>query len=79
MKKRFRYLTFLSFLLMMLLGSGLSLSSGATQTDRAIDPACLQSCQQQHSACFIVAGGRNSEENHCLAEYRHCIAQCGKH
>jgi hypothetical protein len=29
--------------------------------------------------CFIAAAGRNSEENHRLAEYRHCIAQCGKH
>jgi hypothetical protein len=79
MKKHFRYLTFLCFLLIMVLGSGFSLSSGATPMDRVIDPACLQACQQQHLACFIAAGGRNSEENHCLAEYRHCIAQCGKH
>jgi|GEM_PF-1381244 len=79
MKKHFRYLTFLCFLLIMVLGSGFSLSSGATSMDRVIDPACLQACQQQHLACFIAAGGRNSAENHCLAEYRHCLAQCGKH
>ena len=79
MKEHFRYLTFLFFMLIMVLGSSFSLSSRAQSTDRAIDPACLQFCQQQHSACFIGAGGRNSEENHCLAEYRHCIAQCGKH
>lgn len=79
MKKHFRYLTFLCCLLIMVLGSGFSLSSGATPQDRVIDPACLQACQQQQFACFIAAAGRNGEENHCLAEYRHCIAQCGKH
>jgi hypothetical protein len=80
MKKHFRYLTFLCFLLIMVLGSGFSRASRATPMDRGvIDPACLLSCQQEHSACFIAAGGRTSDENHCLAEYRHCIAQCGKH
>ncbi len=80
MKKHFRYPVFVIFLLVMVLGSGLSLTSRATPMDRGvIDPACLLSCQQQHSTCFIAAGGRNSDENHCLAEYRHCIAQCGKH
>lgn len=79
MKKPFRYLTFLCFLLIMVLGSGFSLSSRATPMDRVIDQACVQACQQEHFACFIAAGGRNSAENQCLAEYRHCIAQCGKH
>jgi len=78
MKEHFRYLTFLFFLLIMVLGSSFSLSSSAQTMDRVIDPACLQFCQQQHFNCFISAGGRNGEENHCLAEYRHCIAQCGK-
>ena len=79
MKKHFRYLMFLCFLLIMVLGSGFSLTSRATPMDRpVIDPACMLSCQQQHSACFIAAGGRNGEERQCLAEYRHCIAQCGK-
>jgi hypothetical protein len=79
MRKHFRYLTFLCVLSIMVLGSGLSLSSRATPMDRVIDPACLTACQQEHYACFIAAGGRNSDENHCLAEYRQCIAHCGKH
>ena len=79
MKNRFRYLTFLCFLLIMVLASGFQFSSRATPMDSVTDPACLLACQQEHSACFIAAGGRNSDENHCLAEYRHCIAQCGKH
>jgi len=79
MKKHFRYLTFLCFLLIMVSGSGFSLSSRTKPLDRVIDPACLQFCQQQHLECFIAAGGRNRDENHCLAEYRHCIGQCGRH
>lgn len=78
MKKHLRYLTFLPLLLVMLLGPALSSNSQAAP-DREIDPACLISCQQEHFECFIGAGGKNSAENHCLAEYRHCIAQCGKH
>jgi len=80
MKKHFRYLVLVCFLLVMVLGSGFSLASRATPMDRGvIDPSCMLACQQQHSACFIGAGGRNGDENHCLAEYRHCLAQCGKH
>jgi hypothetical protein len=78
MKNHFRYLMFLCSLLIMVLGSGFSLSSRATPRDRVIDPACLQSCQQQHFACFVAAGGSNREENQCLAEYRRCIAHCDK-
>ena len=79
MKKHFRYLTFLPFLLIMVFGASFSSTSQATQEQRVIDPACLTFCQQQHFACFVAAGGRNSAENHCLAEYRHCVAQCGRH
>ena len=79
MKNFLRYLTFPVFLLIMLLGSSLSLSSQATPLDRDIDPACLQFCQQQHYDCFLAAGGSHGAERHCLGEYRHCIAQCGKH
>ena len=80
MKKHFRYLMFLCFLLIMVLGSGFSLTSRATPMDRPVtDPACMLSCQQEHFACFVAAGGRNGDERQCLGEYRHCIAQCGKH
>ena len=78
MRKHFRYLTFLPFFLIMALGTGLSSRSQATPVDREIDPACLVFCQQQHFECFIGAV-RDSDQNRCLAEYRHCIAQCGKH
>lgn len=78
MKNLFRYLTFLTCLLIMVLGAGFSANSRATSAKGEIDPACMTSCQQQHSSCFVAAGGRNSAENHCLAEYRYCIAQCGK-
>ena len=77
MKKHFRYLMFPCFLFIMVLGSGFSLTSRAAPLDRpVIDPACMQSCQQEHFLCFVAAGGRNRDENHCLAEYRQCIAQC---
>ncbi len=79
MKKHFRYLTFLPLLLLMILGPALSSDSQAAPGNSEIDPACLLSCQQEHFACFIGAAGKNSDENHCLARYRHCIAQCGKH
>ena len=78
MKKHFRYLTFLPLLLLMVLGPALSSSSQAAATTE-IDPACLLTCQQEHFACFIGAAGKNSDENYCLARYRHCLAQCGKH
>ena len=78
MKKHFRYLTFLPLLLIMILGTALSSASQPTP-DRAIDAACLSACQQEHFACFIEVAGKNSDENYCLARYRHCIAQCGKH
>lgn len=79
MKKHFRYLTFLPLLLVMVLGPALASNSQAAPDRQDIDPACLVSCQQEHFACFIGAGGKNSAENHCLAEYKHCLAQCGKH
>jgi hypothetical protein len=63
----------------MILGTALSSPSRATPAPGDIDPACMLDCQQQQASCFIAAGGKNSAENHCLAEYRHCIAQCGKH
>jgi hypothetical protein len=78
MKKHFRYLTFLPLLAVMLLGPALSSSSQAAPDRPATDPACAIACQQEHFACFIGAG-KNGAENHCLAQYRHCIAQCGKH
>ena len=79
MKKHFRYLTFLPLLLLMVLGPALSSSSQATAAKGTIDPACLSACQQEQFACFIEVAGSNSDENYCLARYRHCIAQCGKH
>ena len=79
MKKHFRYLTFLPLLLIMILGPALSSDSQAAPGKGTIDPACLSACQQEQFACFIEVIGSNSDENHCLARYRHCIAQCGKH
>ena len=79
MKRHFRYLTFLPLLLLMVLGPALSSSSQATAAKGTIDPACLSACQQEQFACFIEVAGSNSDENYCLARYRHCIAQCGKH
>jgi hypothetical protein len=79
MKKHFRYLTFLPLLLIMILGTALTSISQPAAANSQIEASCLLSCQQEHSACFIAAGGKNSAENHCLARYRHCIAQCGKH
>jgi len=79
MKKLFRYLTFLPLLLLMVLGPALSSSSQAASGKGTIDPACLSACQQEQFACFIEVAGSNSDENYCLARYRHCIAQCGKH
>lgn len=77
MKKHFRYLTSLPFLLIMILGTALSSASQSTAV-RDIDPACQSSCFQELQVC-VFAATRNSEENHCFAQYRHCIAQCGKH
>jgi hypothetical protein len=73
--KHLRYLVFVALLLAMSLGTRLSTRSSASPMQHPIDPACLQFCQQQHSECFFGAQ-RNSEEKKCLAEYRHCIAQC---
>ena len=79
MKKHFRYLTFLPLLLLMVLGPALSSTSQAAAGKGTIDPACLSACQQEQFACFIEVAGSNSDENYCLARYRHCLAQCGKH
>jgi hypothetical protein len=78
MKKHFRYLTFLPLLFIMLLGTTLTSTSNATARAK-IDPACLSSCQLELQTCFIGAAGSNSDENYCVARYRHCIAQGGKH
>jgi hypothetical protein len=75
MKKHFRFLTLLFLLTVILLAPTLTSNSQAGAQD-ILDPACLSLCQQQHLACFIAAGGKNGAENHCLGEYRHCIAHC---
>lgn len=73
MKKHFRYLTFLPLLLTMILGTALTSSSQPTPAD--LDPACQSSCFQELQTC-VFAAGKNSDENHCFARYRHCIAHC---
>lgn len=72
-----RFLVFATALLTMSFGFR-SISSTPTSAQNDIDPACVSVCQLAQRECFIGAT-RNSEQNKCLAEYRHCIAQCGKH
>jgi hypothetical protein len=76
MKKHFRYLTFFPLLLILLLGT--ALTSQPTAVKAEIDSVCLTLCQQMYFLCFSAAGGKNSEQNVCLAQYRHCIARCDK-
>jgi len=77
--KRFRYVVLVVLLVLMTMGTRLSTSlSAAPPQGKEIDPACLSFCQQQNLQCFLAAT-RESDQHHCTAEYRHCIAQCGKH
>ncbi len=77
MKKSFRYIVFLTLMLVMGFGTSLSSRITAAPVQNTIDPVCLLSCQQQQVSCFIGAA-TNSDQNRCLANYRHCIARCGK-
>jgi hypothetical protein len=73
--KQVRYLVFVALLLAMSLGTRVSTRSSAAPPQNVIDPACLQACQTQQFECFSGAQ-KNSDQKRCLAEYRHCIAQC---
>ena len=75
MKKHFRYLTFLPLLLIMILGTALASASSPAAAQGDLDPSCQSACFAQLQIC-VFASTKNSEENHCFARYRHCIAHC---
>jgi hypothetical protein len=76
--KQLRCLVFVALLLAMSLGTRVSTRSSAAPLQNPIEPACLQFRQIQQFECFSGAQN-NRDQKRCLAEYRHCIAQCGKH
>jgi len=78
MKKNFRYIVFLTLMILASLGTCLSPGSSAARAQRTIDPACVSECSFLLFQCF-ANGGKNGNEHACLSVYRHCVAQCGKH
>jgi hypothetical protein len=78
MKKNFRYVVFLTLIIIASFGTCLSPSSSAAPVQNSPDPACVSECSFLLFQCF-AAGGKNGNENSCISVYRHCIARCGKH
>ena len=77
MKKSFRYIVFLTLMLVAVFGTG-SPRSAAAAPDNVVDPACVSECSLLLFQCF-AEGGKNGNEHACISVYRHCLAQCGKH
>jgi hypothetical protein len=77
MKRSFRYLLFLTLIIIACFGNCLSPSSSAATVQNPPDPACVSECSFLLFQCF-ADGGKNNESA-CISVYRHCIAQCGKH
>lgn len=73
MKQGFRYLIFLSLILLMSFGTRPSTSSSAAPLDKVIDPACVSFCITLMQDCI-----RSSDHRSCLGVYHSCVARCGK-
>jgi hypothetical protein len=78
MKKTFRNLLFLTLLAFATLFTGSSRGTSAAPTQQVPDPPCVTECSFLLSQCLGGDGTKNSDRA-CMAVYRHCIAQCGKH
>jgi hypothetical protein len=78
MKKSFRYLVLLTFMLFAMLVTSTSRGSLAAAPQDSTDPSCVSECSFLLFQCF-AAGGKNGNEHACISVYRHCVAQCGKH
>ncbi len=68
MRKTFRYLIFVSLLLIM---------SFATKpgSSAVVPDTCQDACFAAYQACFDFNSPK-SEQRKCLAQYRRCIAHC---
>lgn len=77
MKKSFRYIVFLTLMILAGFGTCLSPSSSAALVQGVPDPACVSECSFLLFQCF--ANGGKNDDNACISVYRHCLAQCGKH
>lgn len=77
MTKLGRRLTISTVLLLVVLGTTLSGSSGTSRAhDPFRDPACIDACNVEFQDCFAAAYPDRRETARCRAERQQCIAQC---
>lgn len=77
MKKNFRYIVFLTLMILAIFGTSFSPGSSAAPVQQGIDPSCTPYCVFLLQDC--VANGGKNNHHACFSIYKHCLAQCGKH
>jgi hypothetical protein len=76
MKRSIPNLRVLTLMFVIIIATGAT-SSSSPVPQNVPDPACVETCRGLMFEC--IDNHEKNNDRACLAVYRHCIAQCGKH